>query len=203
MRSFLIVVLTLSQACAYSSKSRWKALDNNRIIKACWSEPLGPNKEFSVPLICDEGQVGDPITWDHIPIHVSADTSSAVMANRAVKVWNEWIGFDVFVFDMELTKGTDVFVMFSPKSNGQKAGTTAYILKAANHRMFVAITIYALGKESPETFVHEFGHALGLEHKDEYRDIMAPSIEGMFMPKASLEDLAVLRHKYRHTRRRR
>lgn len=131
---------------------------------------------------------GENLVMHKAPIFVYADPEVAVASKNAVDTWNGWLGFDLLRFT-PTSEDADIYVM-SMQPNSLYAGLTGVY---PNGKRAIALATLR-----PAVVVHEFGHALGLDHdEDNKRSVMYPSTQDTVLPWLEERDRLVLRRHYR------
>lgn len=193
----LALALFILSACSTPPSPKWPEPWTDEIIYFCWDD----NSTFAQAVNkCDRPS---PIEWPALspsnPLVVTSDRATALYAMRAVNVWNEWLGFRALVYNAEITdRDADIEIVYGGPAQGKfkgAAGATGF------HRLYgkqaAMIVILSPGLFNPSVYLHEIGHALGLEHDpDNIRSIMYPNVGGMFAPELESQDRDAIRKRY-------
>lgn len=192
MRNFLLISAALA-ACAVPERSL--APDTDPKEPVFWSmcyDALGAPVDYDGE--CDGAQ---EINWGKLPVmlHVDPaypDDGRAVL--QAVRVWNAWLGTDVF----EVTQnpvGADIYVVQAVDTPFNPAGIANHVM-GPKHRPVFLVTLFGDYANNTVIVVHELGHTLGLAHDPgRSRSVMHPS-GSWYVPWITRKDCAALRHKY-------
>lgn len=188
-----VLILTVMGGCASVPKPEWPAPEwKDEIIHLCWSDD---SNFANTAGGCEKPEA---VKWSGLPLVVKADRLTALPTSRAVKVWNEWLGFEALVYD-PFAKDPDISVSYGGKGEifpKGVAGLTGFMKKDGGSFSAIVI-ILDLGMSRPDVIMHELGHALGLDHDpDNIRSIMHNTVNRMFVPKLEDHDRAAIRERY-------
>lgn len=142
---------------------------------------------------CEDAQ---EINWGKLPIRLHIDPSYPDRGKtvlQAVRVWNGWLGTDVF-FVTQNPVGADVVVRYQMGNLWDPAGMAEHVLR--NGRPAFTVTMYGAYHNSTVIVAHELGHVMGLAHDPgRVRSVMHPSGE-WYVPWLTKKDCRRLRQKY-------
>lgn len=190
----LALVFLALTACNLRPPPQWPGAAQSEFQSLCWSGTYTIQK-------CDLPTVAQ---WRSFPLTVSSDNVTAQQVAGAVEIWNEWLGFKALVYKPLIRNG-DIRIRFI---------STVYLPRptVAGHQWFrknksgkqvALVGIFGLGVRNPDVYLHEIGHALGLDHDPENkRSIMYP-YAGFSSAAARVErrDRQALRQRYLYRRR--
>lgn len=142
---------------------------------------------------------GSEATWDKFPITYYIDQSVPPAFRMAVyesaQMWNKQLGFQAIYISPYMTQIQDIptdknIIVWStrpesmpaqfvgltmPTYNGNTIQTASIIINAAQYN-FSVYDVQLNRIDLTSLMIHEFGHALGLQHSDESHSIMLPSL---------------------------
>jgi len=133
---------------------------------SCW-QPVGATL---VPEACHSPTA---VTWDYLPLLVHSDLKNRLTVHRTIKVWNQWMGLEVFKYT-ERGTWADVQVIYGGEPLMPWLAVTVFW--TYDHRPHAGIQVFTRGLGAADTMAHEFGHVLGLAHDpNNNRSIMYPN----------------------------
>lgn len=168
---------------------RFWALVQALILAACatYPAPKGPEvNPYAKHLWQDE-------PYAELPLAVWADPSIEPQELQwAIDTWNETCGYEVFSFVSEPLRA-NVLAGLAPL--GSNLNGVTYLIPGKSPSVVQLNTWFRY-----ETFLHELGHAAGLDHDpDDRRSIMYPTSSGRYMTRIQPIDCAAI--KWLHTPR--
>ena len=200
MKSLLIALIFLI-GCVLKPAPRWPGDKKSEFLHVCWYD--GPSTSFAPAWLCQSDQQPEVIEWDSLPLRVTSDDRTSLSTILAIGVWNEWLGFEAFVYE-PLGMDPDVVVLYGgsvPPGGSNAAALTMFEKRRSDGKQHSLVALFDAGVEQDRAYIHELGHVLGLAHDDNNRrSIMFPGLRGMFAPELEMQDYSALRHRY-HFRR--
>lgn len=194
MRSALLsLVLLVSCSCSATLSVQNAPVDKDPNEPGFWSmcyDVEGNIKDFAGE--CDDAQ---EINWGKLPVrlHIEPSYPDRAAVLKAVRVWNTWLGTDVFLVTANPV-GADIVMHYTMGQLLDPAGRADHVLR--NGRPFFTVTMFGVYAGNPLIITHELGHTLGLAHDPgRERSVMHPSGE-WYVPWLTAKDCRGLRNKY-------